>query len=225
MASNDTTALKVATREVAGSRSTRRLRRTGEVPGVVYGGGQDPVAFKVAERTLRHALQDAGAVIELDIEGGEGGPVVVKEVVHHPVTGLTMHLDLLRVDLSQKIQATVALELTGTEEAEGVRLGGVLEQPMRELTIEALPNDIPDAIIYDVTTMQIGDTLTLDAITAPAKVEILDDAETVVATLSPPRLQTESDDEIEQETAIVGEGESAAEDSGDDAGESDSDSE
>ena len=138
---------------------------------MVYGGGQEPISFKVNERVLRHALADAGAVINLDIEGGEGGPVVVKEVVKHPVTSLTMHVDLLRVDLSQTIQTTVALELTGAEEAEGVRLGGgILEQPLRELNIEALPERHPGfAITHDVTEMQIGDTLTLDAITAPAQ--------------------------------------------------------
>jgi large subunit ribosomal protein L25 len=225
MPSNDTTALKVTPREPGHSRATRRLRRTGEIPGVVYGGGKDPVSFQVNERTLRYALRDAGAVIELDVDGGEGGPVVVKEVVHHPVTGLTMHLDLLRVRLDVKIQSTVVLELTGTEEAAGVKLGGILEQPMRELNIEALPNDIPDSITYDVTEMEIGDILTVDAIVTPANVEVLDDPETVVATLSPPRLQDEGEDEIETETEVVGEGEAASEDSGDsDAGESDSDS-
>jgi large subunit ribosomal protein L25 len=208
MASNDTTALKVAPREVAGSRATRRLRRTGAVPGIVYGGGQNPIPFQVNERTLRHALHDSGAVMQLEIEGGEGGPVVVKEVVHHPVTGLTTHLDLLRVDLSQKIEATVTLELTGIEDAEGVKLGGILEQPLRELTIEALPNDIPDAITHDVTAMVIGDTLTVESISSPDNVEVLDDPETVVAT----------------ETEVVGEGETPADGSGDgdDAGASDS---
>jgi large subunit ribosomal protein L25 len=225
MASTDTTSLKVAPREAAGSRATRRLRRSGEVPGVVYGGGQDPVPFQVNERTLRHALQDAGAVLDLDIEGAQGGPVVVKEVVHHPVTGLTTHVDLLRVRLDQTIQTTVPLELTGADEAEGVRAGGVLEHVVRELNVEALPTDIPDAITHDVTAMQVGDTLTLDAIPAPAKITFLDDPETVIASLTPPKLQVEADDEIEQETEVVGEGEApaeAAEDAGESGSETDS---
>jgi len=221
MASNDTNSLKVFPREPEGSRATRRLRRAGNVPGVVYGGGKDPIGFKVNERTLRYALRDAGAVLDLDVDGSETGPVVVKEVVHHPVSGATMHVDLLRVRLDVKIQSTVLLELTGTEEAAGVRLGGILEQPLRELTIAALPNDIPDAISHDVTAMEIGDILTVDAITAPGNVEILDDPETVVATVSAPRLQDEAEDEIEQETEVVGE--AAAEGSGEDAGESGSD--
>jgi large subunit ribosomal protein L25 len=91
----------------------------------------------------------------------------------------------------------------------------VLEQITRELTIEALPNDIPDSLTHDVSTLQIGDTVTLDAIRAPSTVTLIDDPETVIAILSPPRLQTEDEDEIEQETEVVGEGEAAAEGSGD----------
>ena len=226
MASNDTTALKVAPREPGGSRTTRRLRRTGEIPGVVYGGNEDPVAFQVGERTLRHALQDSGAVLQLEVEGGASGPVVVKELVRHPVTGVTMHLDLLRVRMDVAIQSTTILELAGSDDSPGVREGGVLEHVVRELTIEALPADIPDAITYDVSAMQIGDTITLDQVTAPSGVTFLDDAETVIATLTPPRLQVEAEEEIESETEVVGEGEAPAEaeadESGDDAGSGDS---
>jgi large subunit ribosomal protein L25 len=219
MAQSQSTVLHVTPREAAGSREARRLRRTGGIPGVVYGGGEDPVSFAVQERTLRHALADAGAVMELTIKGGGSTPVVVKELVRHPVNNSMVHIDLLRVRLDVKIQATVFLELTGVDDAPGTKDGGVLEQQLRELTIEALPNDIPDSITHDVSEMQIGDTLTLDAVTAPATLTLLDDPETVVATLSPPRLQVESDDEIESETEVVGEGAEAA---GDDAGTGDS---
>jgi large subunit ribosomal protein L25 len=229
MASNDTTALKVAPREVAGSRSTRRLRRSGAIPGVVYGGGDSPVPFQVAERTLRHALQDSGAVLQLEIEGGASGPVVVKELVRHPVTGVTMHVDLLRVRMDVAIQSMIVLDLVGAEDAPGIREGGVLEQVTRELSIEALPGEIPETITFDVSTVQIGDTITVEQVTAPSGVTFLDDAETVVATVTPPRLQTEADDEIESETEVVGEGgasaDTSADASGDDAGASDGDSE
>jgi large subunit ribosomal protein L25 len=219
MAQSQSTALHVTPREAAGSREARRLRRTGGIPGVVYGGGEDPLSFAVQERTLRHALANAGAVMDLTIKGGGTTPVVVKELVRHPVSNATVHIDLLRVRLDVKIQATVFLELTGVDDAPGSKDGGVLEQQLRELNIEALPNDIPDSITHDVSEMQIGDTLTLDALTAPATLTLLDDPETVVATLSPPRLQVEADDEIESETEVVGEGAEAA---GDDAGSGDS---
>jgi large subunit ribosomal protein L25 len=222
-ASNDTTSLKVSPREAGHSRATRRLRRTGAIPGVVYGGTEDPVSFQVAERTLRHALQDSGAVMQLEVEGGSSGPVVVKELVRHPVTGATMHLDLLRVRMDVAIQSTTILELTGSEDAPGVREGGVLEHVVRELTIEALPGEIPETIAYDVSEMQIGDTLTIEQLKPPSGVTLLDDPETLVATLTPPKLQVEADDEIESETQVVGEGEASAEaaESGGDAGASD----
>jgi large subunit ribosomal protein L25 len=220
MASPQSTALKVDLREPGGSRSARRLRRLGNVPGVVYGGGEDPVAFQVDGRTLRNALAHGGAVLDLSIDGAGTSPVVVKQLERHPVSGATVHLDLLRVRLDQAIQATVVLELVGTEDAPGVKEGGVLEHVTRELTIEALPNDIPDSLQHDVSQMQIGDTLTLDALAESTTVKLLDDPETVIATLTPPRLQVEDTDEIEQETAVVGEDEAAETDSGSSEGDS-----
>jgi large subunit ribosomal protein L25 len=212
---DDTTTLTVAPRTVEGSRATRRLRRTGLVPGVVYGGEGEPIAFQVEARTLRQALAHGGAVITLTVEGEGETPVVLKDQQRHPVTGDTMHIDLLRVDLRQKIGAVVVLDLVGAEDAPGVKAGGVLEQVTRELNIEALPTAIPDTIELDVSQAEIGDTITLAAVTAPEGVELLDDAETVVATLTPPRLSTEDDEEIETETEVVGEagaeGEGAAE--------------
>jgi large subunit ribosomal protein L25 len=219
MARSDSTALSVAQREPSGSRSVRRLRREGYVPGIVYGGGEDPVPFQVNARELRQALAHAGAVVDLGIDGTTGTPVVLKELVRHPVHGQTMHVDLLRVRLDRKIQATVVLELTGTDDAPGVKEGGVLEQTNRELTIEAFPSDIPDTIEHDVSAMVIGDTLTLAEITPPGSVTLLDEPETVIATLTPPRLQLEDETEIEEETEVVGEGDSAAESEGEDSSE------
>jgi large subunit ribosomal protein L25 len=207
MATRQTTALPVERREVAGSRAARRLRRAGSIPGVLYGGGEDPVAFQIKARLLRQTLAHAGAVLELSIDGASGAPVVVKELVRHPVNGEMMHIDLLRVRLDQAISATVVLDLTGGDDAPGVKEGGVLEQVTRELNIEALPGDIPDAIHHDVSGVQIGDTITLEAITAPRGVTLTDDPETVIATVSAPRLQIEAEDEIEEETERVADGE------------------
>jgi large subunit ribosomal protein L25 len=219
MAVTESTALSVAQREPSGSRAVRRLRREGNVPGVVYGGGETPVAFQVHARALRQALAHAGAVLDLRIDGASATPVVVKELARHPVSGETMHIDLLRVRLDQTIETTVVLELTGSEDSPGIRDGGVLEHVTRELAIEALPNDIPDALRHDVSAMEIGETLTLEALTPPASVKLLDDPETVIATLSPPRLQTEDTDEIEQETEVVGDGAQARDaDGGTDGG-------
>ena len=211
MTTSQATALSVQPRDPDGSRAARRLRRTGKVPGVLYGGGEDPVPFAIDARILRQTLAHAGAVLELTVEGSAGTPVVVKEQVRHPVTGETVHIDLLRVRLDEAIQTTVGVELEGVEDAPGVKDGGVLEQVTREVTIEALPTDIPDAIPHNVSEAQIGDTITLEALTMPAGVTLVDDPETVLATLTPPRLQVEEEPEIEEETELVGEGEAPAE--------------
>ncbi len=211
MANDDSSNLTVSRREPEGSRAARRLRRTGCIPGVVYGSDAEPVPFKVDLRELRLALQHSGAVLNLSVDGQSPAPVVVKELVRHPVSGEAIHVDLLRVRLDRAIQATVALELAGAEDAPGAKEGGVLEHITREVTVEALPGDIPDALEHDVSEMQIGDTLLLEAVRPPASVTLIGDPETVVATLTPPRLQVEEEPEIEEETEVVGEGEEPAE--------------
>src|SRR4249919_1974975 len=137
MARTDTTQLTVSKREPDGSRATRRLRREGFVPGVVYGGGDDPVPFSVDARELRLALAHGGAVIDLSLGGESATPVVVKDLQRHPVRGETIHIDLIRVRLDVAIQTTVPLELLGAEDAPGTKEGGVLEHVTRELNVEA----------------------------------------------------------------------------------------
>ena len=201
----DTAKLAVACRQPHGSRSVRRLRHTGRVPGVLYGGGAEPLSFDVDARELRLALASAGAVLDLVIDGAKPTPVVLKEAQRHAVRGETIHVDLLRVRLDQPIHAVVPLELVGVEDTPGVKEGGVLEHLTRELNIEALPTTIPESIVHEVGEMQIGDTLALGAIPAPEGVTLLDDEEVIVATLSAPRLQAEVEAEIEAETELVGE--------------------
>ncbi len=212
-----TTKLAVDSRTPDGSRSARRLRRTGRIPGVLYGGDADPVSFSVDARELRVALAGAGAVVDLSIDGAKATPVVLKEAQRDPVRGQTTHVDLLRVRLDKPIHAVVALELTGAEDAPGVKEGGILEQLTRELNVEALPTAIPEAIVHELGALEIGETLSLQAILAPEGVTLLDDPATTVASISAPRLQSEEGSEIESETELVGDGgggEAASEDGG-----------
>jgi large subunit ribosomal protein L25 len=205
------TRLDVASREPDGSRSARRMRHDGLVPGVLYGGGGEPISFSVEARALRTALAGAGAVLEVALDGGRATPAVLKDAQRHPVRGELMHVDLIRVRLDQAIQATVAVELVGAEDSPGVRDGGVLEQITHHVQVEALPTVIPESIGHDVSGMSIGDTLLLSAIEAPEGVVLLGELdEIVIATLSPPRLRLEDEEEIEQETGLVGESEGGA---------------
>jgi large subunit ribosomal protein L25 len=217
---SQSTKLSISPRDPEGSRATRRLRRSGRVPGILYGGDGEPLTFSVDARELRHALAARGAVLEV-LDEGDAIPAILKSAQYHPVRGETMHVDLLRVNLSVAIAAVVPLELVGGEDAPGAKEGGVLEQITRELNIEALPTEIPESITYDVSGMEINDTVTLSQVTVPAGITLLDDPEeTVVATLTPPRLETETD-ELEEETERVGEaaaGEAGTAEGGDAAG-------
>lgn len=231
--------LQASPREEFGSRTTRRLRRTGQVPGVVYTGGEPARAFQVGARDLRNVLHAGHALFDLAIEGEGAVPVVVKDQQLHPVRGEITHLDLQQVRLDEKIQAEVAIELVGAEDAPGSKEGGVLEHIARELTVEALPTDIPEQIVIDVSHMEINDTIQLSSVTPPSGGEFVtaeDAEELTIATLTPPRLEKELE-EIEEEAALIGEeeegegepvpdeegeapeGETAGEDSGESGGE------
>ncbi len=222
----ESTKLSLNARDPEGSRTARRLRRTGEVPGVIYGGDAEPSHFSVDARILRNTLARSGAILDISIDGGKASPVIVKDLQRHPVRGEIMHLDLVRVNMNEKIHTTVVLELVGADEAPGVSEGGVLSQETREVNIEALPGDIPETIEHDVSGMHINDTLTLGMIAAPSGVTVLDDPETVIASITPPTLEP-VEEEIETETELVGDeaaegegGESQAE--GDEAEKADS---
>ena len=210
-AAPDTSAkLDLTSRSAAGSRSARRLRRTGQVPGIIYGGKGGPELFAVDGRILRNTLARSGAILEVAVDGAAPGPVLVKEVQRHPVRGHALHVDLLRVDMNVAIHTHVTLELIGADHAPGVVEGGVLSQGAVEINIEALPGDIPDSLQFDVSGMEMNETATLAQLTAPAGVKLLDDPdETVLATVTPPT-QEPVDEEIETETELVGEGEEGA---------------
>jgi large subunit ribosomal protein L25 len=198
--------LVVDERSERGSRATRRLRREGLVPGVLYGGSiTEPVSFKVPARELRQVLVDGSALIDVKVNGGKAHPVIVKDQQFHPVRGNVEHIDLLEVNLEEKIHAQVSVELEGAEEAPGIKEGGVLEHVTRELQIEALPTDIPDNIVVDVSHLEIAATMHLSELTPPRGVTFLDDPEeTIIATVVPPT-EVEEPEELEEETELVGE--------------------
>jgi large subunit ribosomal protein L25 len=204
MADSQRPTLDVQERPERGTRTMKRLRREGFVPGVVYGGKDgDSTSFKVESRALRHVLVGGQALIDLKV-GSKTRPVIVKDQQLHPVRDEVMHIDLLEVRLDEKIQTTVGVHVEGGEEAPGVKEGGVLEQVTHQLNIEALPTAIPDYIAVDVSGMEIAATMHLSELTAPEGVEFLDDPEeTIIATVVVPTEVEEP--EIEEETELVGE--------------------
>ena len=205
MADSKRPSLTVEERSERGSREVRRLRRAGYVPGVLYGASHpDPVSLKVGARDLRHLLVDGSALFDVKIGGATSVPAILKDRQDHPVRDEVMHVDFLEVRLDEKIHSTVAIELEGIEEAPGVKEGGVLDQTTREVNIEALPTDIPERIVVNVAHMDMGDTLTLDAVPAPSGVEYLDVPEevTIASVVVPTKVE---EPEIEEETVLIGE--------------------
>jgi large subunit ribosomal protein L25 len=216
--------LEVQARDARGSAEVRRLRRQGLIPGVIYGGGNDPAAICIPERALRKALTGAGglhAILDVVVEGdgnGNARPAILKDYQQDVITGRVSHVDLHQVRLDRPIQASVVVELVG--ESAGVKEGGVLSQVSREITVEALPMEIPEHIDADVSEMQIGDTLRLADLGTIEGVTFVDDPEeTVLASVGAPTRIEEPEPEVEEgeegvEGAELPEGEAAPEGEG-----------
>lgn len=165
--------------------------------------------LEVPMRELRRVIASSGAVVELTQASGERRAVVIKDRQVDAVRGDIIHIDFMGVNLDVAIGAVAHIELVGVDEAPGTKEGGVLSQPAHELNLEALPSDIPDAVRVDVSSMGIGDTLTLADIVPPQGVTFLDDPEIVVATVTAPT-KVEAVAAVEEETGVVGQ-EGAAE--------------
>ena len=199
-------ALSAHQRTQLGNGPTRRLRREGLVPGIVYQPGGPSLTLAVNARELRRALADGGrtGVIDLTVAGDHTRPVLVKEWQLDPVRGDVTHIDFQEVDLTQDVQAQVALTLVGNPV--GVRDGGVLDQPLREVEVTALPDSLPDHIELDVTELEVGSSVTVADITAPEGVVIVSDPETVVASVVAPTVEVEPEEGEDDTAAAEGEG-------------------
>src|SRR5436190_7116774 len=205
--------LQVRERERRGSADARRLRREGFIPGVLYGNGQQPHAICIPERDLRRVLTGQGglhAILDVVLEGQKTTHAsILKDYQQDPIRGHISHVDLQEVRLDQTIQASVAVQLVG--EPAGAKEGGVLSQVQREVTVEALPMEIPEHLDLDVSNMAIGDTLRIADLGAIEGVTFLDDPEeTVLATVGLPTREVEPE-EVTEEGEELPEGEVPAE--------------
>jgi large subunit ribosomal protein L25 len=187
-------------RTALGKGGAGRVRREGLVPAVVYGLGEDNVSVSVSSRELGHILSGASGantLITLTVKGKEQ-LALARQIQRHPVKGTLLHVDFVRVRADQTIQAEVPVHLTG--DAEGVARGGVLEQLVHTLTVEAKPADVPPSIEYDITELEIGSGFYVRDLVVPAGVTVLQNPDDLVAQISAPRI-------VEEPTAEVAEGE------------------
>ena len=196
--------LEVRERDEVGSAASRRLRRQGYVPGVLYGRSA-PRAIAVPDRELRRVLSGPHGmhtILDVVLDGrGDVHPSILKDYQQDPLRGRLAHVDLQEVRLDRPITTQVVVELVG--EAVGVKEGGVLSQVTREVNVEALPMEVPDRLELDVSEMGIGDTLRLADLPPREGVTYLDDPdETVLATVTMPTRVVEPEEMLEEEEEV-----------------------
>jgi|SRR5438045_2057715 len=179
-------------RTAGGTRPAGRLRRQGLVPAVVYGLGQESVPVAVSSRELAHILSGASGsntLITLRVDGKEQ-LALARQIQRNPTKGTLVHVDFIRVRADQTIQAEIPVHLVG--DPEGVQRGGVLEQMVHTLTVEARPGDLPPSIEFDASALEIGDDVRVHQLPVAPGVTVLQDADELVAHVSAPRVAEEA---------------------------------
>ena len=192
--------LQVQQREERGSRESRRLRKSGQIPGVLYGQGKKPHPISVPERELRRVLTGShglNAILDVVLDGQTTAhSSILKEYQVDPIRGKIEHFDLQEVRLDEAIQTTVVAEVVG--ESPGAKAGGVLSLVTREIRVEALPLEVPERITLDVGALEIGDSLRVSDLPAREGVVFLDDADTVLVTVTLPTKVEEPEEVVEE---------------------------
>jgi large subunit ribosomal protein L25 len=198
--------LKAELREDLTKSATKKARNEGRLPAVLYGKGKETKTISLDSIELVKTVRDEGrnAIISLDIEGDKPVDVMLHDYQMDSIKDELLHADFYIVDMSEEMDVEVSLNLEG--EPEGVRDGGVLQQPLYELQVRAKPREIPDDISVDVSGLKIGDSITVADLPAADNYELLDEPETTIATiLAPDTIEDveESPDE-NQEPELVG---------------------
>ena len=187
------------------------LKRSGIVPGTIYGKGIDNQAISISLKQLTRTFQTHGSrgLFSLEIDGGSGLMVVVREVQRNPITGHIIHVDFWKVRLDEKITSTVGVSIIGEEEI--MKKGGILQSGAKEIEISCLPQDIPETLVYDIAALEIGEKVTVADLQVPGEVEIITDLETMIATVLAPAISAEAEEaegegaEAEETEATEGE--------------------
>lgn len=205
--------LEVQQRDTFGKQSARDLRRKGGVPAVLYGRAQDTVPIQLNARTFNQFLRTYGenVIINMVIGEAESETVVIKEIQRHPVQKHTLvHADFIRISLDEPVTSAVPVVLEGNPP--GVQEGGVLEFPLRHVSLHCLPMRTPTDISVDVGELDIGDSIYVSDLSLDEDIEILDDLQRIIATVSQPRVQLEEETpEVEEGEEGEGEGEGEGE--------------
>ncbi len=209
--------VNAVSREKGSSNEARRLRRAGKLPAVVYGGAKDSIAVTLEPRELLKILKsDSGQNTVFQVKIGDEGAaetVMVFDYQVDPIRHHLTHADLVRISMDKAIEVSVQLVFSG--EPEGVKIdGGVLDQAMREVSVECLPTDIPESLEVDVSELEIGDSVRVVDIKLPPNVKVLIDEDTTLASVVPPVSEEDLEAPVEEvpfgeevEPELVGEDE------------------
>lgn len=198
-------ALTAFARELRKRRGTKKIRSNGRVPAVIYGGERKPENLEVGVKDLENAIHGAHSeilLVDLSV-GGDGGSrlALVKSIQHHPLSGQMLHVDFQEVAENQTVTVSIPVETTG--EAVGVKIGrGTLEHVLFNVKVKATPRDLPDVITIDVSELDVGKTIHIGEIQAPAGVEILGNKEIPVVTVAAPLVET-AEAEVEASAAAT----------------------
>ncbi len=219
-------------REDQGKGASRRLRKEEKVPSIIYGGKKDPLMVTLSIHEITHLLEDENtftSVLDL-VVGKTTESVVLKDIQRHPAKNTVTHVDFLRVDAKQTLVTTTPLHFLGMEENEALRLGNMLNQFVVSVEISCLPKDLPHGIDVDVTSLEVGDHLSLTDLVLPEGVVInalqhedVEAHDQTVCSVSEPKVIEEEEEIIEDGESEEG-GEDSSEDSADSADSADTDS-
>jgi large subunit ribosomal protein L25 len=213
--------LAAENRSDAGKGAARRLRASGRVPAVLYGHGTKPQHLSVDARQFGQALRtDAGVNVLISLEVGRDQHLALaKEIQRHPVRGDLLHVDFIQVRRGEKVHVQVPVHLVG--EAPGAREGGILDQDLYQVNVEAEVTAVPEAVEADVSGLGIGEVLRVADLKAPAGAVILDDPEASVVSVVAPTVEAEPEaEEAEEGEAAEGAEEATAEEAGEGEGRS-----
>jgi len=205
--------IKVSTRAVGGKGAATKIRATGFLPAVLYGGDKEPVSLKLNLHRFEQLVQGRGgdhAIVQIEVENDPEAntPALLKAVQRHPAQGNILHVDFLRIRLDERISTVVPLHLVG--QPVGVVEGGIVDQQLHELEIECLALDVPDELVFDISDLGIGESIHASQITVPDNVTLLTDPERAAVAIHAPRVLKEEkpeEEEGEEQEAESSEGE------------------
>lgn len=195
-------------RDVTGSSAARRLRKSGRIPGVLYGHGKEATMVAVEPQVMRAALSTGAgthAVLDVTVEGTKGTrTAIIKEFTLHPTKGTATHFDMQEIRLDEVIESIVAVRFEG--EAIGTKAGGVLDESLREVAVKGLPTDIPQYLVLDISGLDINDTAKVADLVVPENVVVMGAPEQVLCSMLPPRkVEEEIEEGVEEaEPGVVG---------------------